>query len=73
MYAQSYLQQLKRLRKDLQYIQDLADLCKKREVKKLRQVEVIHDVLTHALFPHLNPLRLAFERIVAYVGLSFSY
>ncbi len=55
MYAQGYPQQLKRLRQDLQNLQDLADLCKKREVKKLRQVEVIHDVLTRALFPHLIP------------------
>ncbi|KJA22748.1 hypothetical protein HYPSUDRAFT_185810 [Hypholoma sublateritium FD-334 SS-4] len=59
------LDQLKRLRKDLQDIQLLADLCKKREIKKLRQVEVIHGVLTRALFPHINALRLAFERIVA--------
>ncbi|PPQ65251.1 hypothetical protein CVT24_011406 [Panaeolus cyanescens] len=59
------LEQLQRIRQDLTHVHTLTDLCRKREVRKMRQAEVICDVLSQALYPHHAPFRLAFERIMA--------
>lgn len=61
------MQQLQRLRSDLQRIQALAELCRKREVRKFRQAEVIHEVLSRGLFSHDTPLRQALKRVMEYV------
>ncbi|KAF9483021.1 hypothetical protein BDN70DRAFT_358633 [Pholiota conissans] len=60
------LDQLQRLRQDLTKLQVLTNLCRKREIRKLRQAEVIYEVLSEGLFPHYPALRLAFERIMAF-------
>jgi hypothetical protein len=57
-------QLLQRLRKDLVDVQVLAGLSRKRESRKLRQAEIIQDILSRCLFSHEPPLRLAFERII---------
>jgi len=59
------LQLLEKLRDDLVHVRELADLCRKRETRKMRGFEVIGQVLHQALFPHDGPLRLAFEKIIA--------
>jgi NuA3 HAT complex component NTO1 len=57
-------QLLQRLRKDLESVRVLAELSRKRESRKLKQAEIVQDILSKYLFPHENPLRLAFERIM---------
>lgn len=57
-------QQLKRLKQDLVIVKELTDLVKKRETRKLRQAEIIHGILSQALFPHSGPLRHVFEKIM---------
>ncbi|EEB94516.1 hypothetical protein MPER_06656, partial [Moniliophthora perniciosa FA553] len=59
------LEQLRRLREDLEKAKQLVDLVRKRELKKRQQAEVLQDVLSQCLFPHEPPLRLAFERIMS--------
>ncbi|KAJ7089735.1 PHD-zinc-finger like domain-containing protein [Mycena belliarum] len=59
------LEQLQHLRKDLEDLKNLTELSRKRESRKLKQAELIHDVLCAALFPHTPKLRAAFERIIA--------
>ncbi|KII86055.1 hypothetical protein PLICRDRAFT_44511 [Plicaturopsis crispa FD-325 SS-3] len=59
------LEHMKRLRDDLQSVRALAELTRKRESRKLSQAETIHEVVSHAMFPHEPPLRMAFEKIVA--------
>ncbi|EGN97037.1 hypothetical protein SERLA73DRAFT_58213 [Serpula lacrymans var. lacrymans S7.3] len=56
---------LRRFRKDLEAIRDLALLTRKRESRKLVQAESMQKVIGLALLPHEPPLRLAFERILA--------
>ncbi|KAJ2936999.1 hypothetical protein H1R20_g99, partial [Candolleomyces eurysporus] len=58
------LDQLQRLRKDLAYVKTLALLVKWRELRKLKQTEIIHQVLSSALYPHEAALRLALEKIM---------
>ncbi|KAJ7230518.1 bromodomain and PHD finger-containing protein 3, partial [Mycena pura] len=58
------LEQLQGLRKDLEDLKGLTELSRKRESRKLKQTELIHDVISCALFPHLVHLRSAFEKIM---------
>lgn len=46
-------------------LHELALLSRKRESRKLAQVEAIQKILDVALFPHLPPMRLVFERVLA--------
>lgn len=46
-------------------LHELALYSRKRESRKLAQVEAIQKVLDAALFPHLAPMRLAFEKVLA--------
>ncbi|KAJ7281986.1 bromodomain and PHD finger-containing protein 3, partial [Mycena rebaudengoi] len=57
------LELLQHLRKDLEDLKGLAELSRKREGRKLRQAELIHDVLSQTLLLHDVKLRAAFERI----------
>lgn len=59
------LEHLRRVRKDLEMLRELTLLGRKRESRKLAQLESIHRVLEVILFPHEAPMRLAFERILA--------
>ncbi|KAJ6624860.1 hypothetical protein B0H10DRAFT_2004445 [Mycena sp. CBHHK59/15] len=60
------LEQLQHLRKDLEDLRKLTELSRKRESRKLRQAELIHDILSNALFPHEPKLRATFERITGF-------
>ncbi|KAJ7272561.1 hypothetical protein B0H12DRAFT_584914 [Mycena haematopus] len=60
------LEQLQHLRKDLEDLKGLTELSRKRETRKLRQAELIHEFLSHALFAHAPKLRSAFERIQSF-------
>jgi len=55
---------LQRLRKDLENVRRLTELSRKRESRKLKQAEIIHQVLSRFLFPHEPPMRSAFEKIM---------
>ncbi|KDR80942.1 hypothetical protein GALMADRAFT_241500 [Galerina marginata CBS 339.88] len=57
------LDQLKRLRQDLINVRALTDLCRKREIRKHRQTDVVYEVLSQSLFPGHLQLRNTFERI----------
>ncbi|KAF8196835.1 hypothetical protein K438DRAFT_2121282 [Mycena galopus ATCC 62051] len=57
------LEQLQHLRKDLEDLKGLTQLSRKRETRKLRQAELLHEFLSHALFLHAPKLRLAFDNI----------
>ncbi|THU93626.1 hypothetical protein K435DRAFT_757245 [Dendrothele bispora CBS 962.96] len=59
------LQQLRRLRQDLADVRGLTELTRKRESRKLKQMETIRDVLDHSLFYHEPILRKALERLAA--------
>lgn len=50
----------------------LAELSRKREAQKLKQLQTIHDVLSSLFYPHLPQMRLVFEKIMAYVLLTHS-
>ena len=63
------LQLMKRFRDDLDKLRVIADLVRRRERVKQAQAEAIQDVLLHFLFPHEGPLRLAFQKITAYVSM----
>ncbi|KAF9528917.1 hypothetical protein CPB83DRAFT_853421 [Crepidotus variabilis] len=58
------LDQLQRLRQDLVVLKDLTDLVKKRETRKLRQADVIYEVLSQGIFPHHGRFRVAFQKIL---------
>ena len=62
------LQLMKRFRDDLDKLRVIADLVRRRERVKQAQAEAIQDVFLHFLFPHEGPLRLAFQKITAYVS-----
>lgn len=47
----------------------LAELTRKREIQKLKQTQLVHDLISTFFFPHAPELRSAFERIIAYVYL----
>jgi hypothetical protein len=57
-------QYLRRLHKDLEHVRRLVELSRKRESRKLRQVEVTQGIISRCFFPHEPPLRLAFEKIM---------
>lgn len=61
----SHVQHLKHVRKDLEILHELTLLSRKRESRKLAQDEAIQKVLDVALFPHLAPMRLTFEKVLA--------
>ncbi|OXG22935.1 NuA3 HAT complex component NTO1 [Cryptococcus neoformans Ze90-1] len=56
---------LQMLRNDLEKVRMLADLVRKREKEKLRQVQVIKDVVDRFIFPYSERLRVILERISA--------
>ncbi|TFK17664.1 hypothetical protein FA15DRAFT_313371 [Coprinopsis marcescibilis] len=62
---QMKLDQLQRLRQDLVKLRTLTQLTRLRETRKLRQTELIHQVLSIALFPHEAALRMSLEHIMA--------
>ena len=47
----------------------LAELCRKRESRKLTQAEIVRDLLSRALLPHEPSLREAFRQITQYVSI----
>ncbi|KAJ8695552.1 hypothetical protein PTI98_008146 [Pleurotus ostreatus] len=59
------LQLLQRLRDDLENVRALAELTRKREARKRKQVELIHNVISQFLLSHEPTLRMAFERIMS--------
>ncbi|KAL4062487.1 PHD-zinc-finger like domain-containing protein [Scleroderma citrinum] len=59
------LEHLRRVRMDLETLRELTLFTRKRESRKLAQLESIHKVLEVILFPHEGPMRLAFEKILA--------
>jgi hypothetical protein len=61
------MQLTKRLRKDLSDVRTLAELCRKRESRKLGQAQIVQEVLSQVVFAHEAWLRMAFENIVASV------
>ncbi|KAF6753376.1 bromodomain and PHD finger-containing protein 3 [Ephemerocybe angulata] len=65
------LEQLQSLRRDLTYVKMLTLLIKFRELRKLKQTEIIHQVLSLALYPHESALRMALETIMGADKLDF--
>ncbi|KAI0294314.1 hypothetical protein B0F90DRAFT_1757461 [Multifurca ochricompacta] len=59
------LELTRRLRKDLVDVRTLAELSRKRESRKLRQAQVVQEVLNQGVFAHEAGLRMTFENIVA--------
>ncbi|OCF54561.1 hypothetical protein L486_08112 [Kwoniella mangroviensis CBS 10435] len=64
---------LQMLRNDLEKVRMLAELVRKREKEKLRQVQLIKDVVDGFIFPYHGRLRVAFEKISAQVLPSSQY
>jgi hypothetical protein len=58
---------LRRLRKDLESVRALTELSRKRESRKLKQAEIVRDVLDCFLFSREAALRPAFDKIVKWV------
>lgn len=56
---------LVQLRNDLEKVRMLAELVRKREKEKLRQSQVIKDVVDTFIFPLYGKLRLTLEKILA--------
>ncbi|KAI9440789.1 hypothetical protein H4582DRAFT_1939406 [Lactarius indigo] len=54
------------LRKDLADVRTLADLSRKRESRKLRQAQIVQEILSEIIFAHEAGLRMTFENIVAF-------
>jgi NuA3 HAT complex component NTO1 len=57
------------LRNDLEKVRMLAELVRKREKEKLRQSQVIKDLVDTFIFPHYGKLRLTLEKISACVSI----
>ncbi|TXT09055.1 hypothetical protein VHUM_02529 [Vanrija humicola] len=53
------------LRNDLEKVRLLAELVRKREKEKLRQAQVIKEVVDNFIFPHYAALRTTLEKVVA--------
>ncbi len=69
-----YVTQLtKCLRKDLANVRTLADLSRKRESRKLRQAQIVQEILSEIIFAHEAGLRMTFENIVASVHFSYAF
>ncbi|PCH36434.1 hypothetical protein WOLCODRAFT_134245 [Wolfiporia cocos MD-104 SS10] len=58
------LRYMKSLRKDLESVRMIAEMCRKRESHKLDRAETVQYVFDKFLFSHEPPLRMAFERIM---------
>jgi NuA3 HAT complex component NTO1 len=56
---------LRLLRNDLEKVRMLAEQVRKREREKLRQAQVIKDVVDGFIFPGYEQLRLTLEKISA--------
>jgi hypothetical protein len=69
--ADRLFQQLRRLRKDLVAVRELAECSRERETRKRDQVEITQDLLMTSIFPHEPELRMTFEKIMTY-GVLFS-
>lgn len=67
MNAIDFRQFLTILRNDLEKVRLLAELVRKREKEKLRQLQVTKDVIDTFIFPNYGKLRLTLEKISAYV------
>ncbi|KAH6915692.1 bromodomain and PHD finger-containing protein 3 [Coprinopsis sp. MPI-PUGE-AT-0042] len=61
---QMKLDQLGRLREDLLQLRTLTQLTRLREMRKLRHTEILHHIISSALFPHEGALRMALEHIM---------
>lgn len=53
------------LRTDLEKVRMLAELARKREKEKLRQAQLIKDLVDTFLFPYYGQLVVAFERVAS--------
>ena len=51
--------------KDLEIARMFAELTRKQEVQKLKQAQIIHEIISNLVFPYAGQLRFAFERIMA--------
>ncbi|TFK60988.1 hypothetical protein BDN72DRAFT_904503 [Pluteus cervinus] len=60
------LSMLQKLRQDLERVQELTILTRKRESRKLRQAKLMNDLSTSIFFPHERPLQEALNRIEKY-------
>jgi len=69
----SAAQLTKRLRKDLADVRTLVELSRKRESRKLGQVQIVQEVFNQIVFAHEARLRMAFENIVASVHFLSSF
>ncbi|WWD21160.1 hypothetical protein CI109_105643 [Kwoniella shandongensis] len=56
---------LQMLRNDLEKVRMLAELVRKREKEKLRQAQIMKEVVDNFVFPHYGKLRLTLEKISA--------
>ncbi|KAK8843325.1 hypothetical protein IAR55_006980 [Kwoniella newhampshirensis] len=56
---------LQMLRNDLEKVRMLAELVRKREKEKLRQAQIVKDIVDNFIFPHHGKLRLTLEKISA--------
>lgn len=43
----------------------LADFTRKREIQKLKQAQIIHEIVSNFIFPYAGELRLVFEKIMS--------
>ena len=50
------------LRKDLEVARTLAELARKQELQKLKQVQIIHEIISNLVFPYAGELCTAFLR-----------
>ena len=55
--------------KDLEIARMFAELTRKQEVQKLKQAQIIHEIISSLVFPYVGELCSAFERIMAQVAL----
>lgn len=54
---------MKKLRGDLERVRTMAELCRKRESRKLRQTQLVGDVIKKVIFSHEEPMRIVFDKI----------
>ena len=53
------------LSKDLEITRTIAELTRTEELQKLKQAQIIHEIISNLVFPYAGQLRFAFERIMA--------